>query len=158
MKTIRMRRRLVVISASVAGLIIVTIVAVIELEPFKHEATSFSVPNCEAGPATIEGGTLAEQLRAMKEDQRLRPRLTSKWVNNDFVLRTRVCVNCSAHLANVTTQVIGNLVLLRVYFEQPNLRAACDCEHPIDIRLSALPRRDYKIMRIGAPIDPEYCL
>ena len=105
---------------------------VVALEPFRHEGTSFEVPeSCSALP---NGGPS-------------RNAVASDWKAGTLTIRTSVCINCGARVETVTGQVLGDRVLLKIRAVE-KAHAQCDCEHPLVVRLAELPQRDYKIMGI----------
>lgn len=129
----------------VAAAIVVAIIAgywvIVELEPFRYEAVSVETP--ESCPSDSGVGKRAN-------------RVISEWKDGTLTIRTSVCTNCAAHLGRVTAQVFGDRVLLKIREESSKgPPAACDCEHPLVVRLAQMPQRDYQIM--GVPMY-RYCL
>jgi hypothetical protein len=80
--------------------------------------------------------------------------LTSRWDKDDFVIRAAVCVNCGEKIIGAAAQIVGNLILVRLEFAPHAPNATCDCKQGTDIRLPALPRKEYKLVRVG-PSPPE---
>ena len=134
----RGRTRAAAIAGGAAVLAGVAYWIVVELEPLRHEATSFEIPaSCAAS-------------------SRQGPRsnsMASEWSDGTLTVRTSVCINCRSNVASVTAQVLGDRVLLKIRSLSPGAYAQCDCEHPLVIRLGQLPQRDYKIM--GVPMYTE---
>jgi hypothetical protein len=130
-----MKRRAVFIAAVSSGVVVLTLWSVVALEPFKHEETSFEVPKACSPDAIVKGPRSST--------------LSSKWENGALVIRATESAYCSDSVQQVSAQVIGALVFLRIKYDSPHPPTACYCEHASIIRLSKLPQRDYKVMRIG---------
>ncbi len=129
------RRRWPIVAGTVSAVVVsaVAIAAwvIIVHEPFKHEALSYETPeNCPGGSTKGPRGK----------------RFVSRWDGDALVVHASVCANCSARIEKVSAQVVGDVVLMRIGVKRIQIPAACNCEHLTTIRLSSLPKRDYKII------------
>ena len=79
---------------------------------------------------------------------------TMNWEDAVLVVRAPVCMNCSLRVGDVTARADGDSLWLDVkrYDPNPNVRAQCDCERALEIRIRSLPKREYTIKGI-APVD-----
>ena len=136
-----MRRRIALIVAALAGVFTIAVLAVVALEPLKHEATSFEVPKM-CGPYAITKGTQSSAL-------------TSQWEKEVLVVRVSESAYCSDSVREVSAQVIGTLVLLRLKYDSPRPPTACTCEHKSIVRLSNLPQREYRVIPISTTTTHE---
>src|SRR5690242_252637 len=114
-----------------AAMLVIGYVILVRLEPFKHDAVSFEIPPSCAASDGKKGNTV-----------------TSEWKEGTLTVRTAICVNCSSRIDGVTAQVLGDRVLLNVLTSTGPMHAACDCEHPLVVRLARLPEREYTIMGV----------
>lgn len=79
--------------------------------------------------------------------------VTSAWDGDVLAIKAPVCVNCVQHVENVDAKVDGNnLVLTITSTKIGDIVAACDCERLAEIRIKALPKRDYNIVGVE-PVD-----
>jgi hypothetical protein len=129
------RRRWLIVAGIVTAVVVSAVAiagwVIIVQEPFKHEALSYETPeNCPGGSIKAPPGK----------------RFVSRWDGDALVVHASVCANCSARIEKVSAQVLGDVVLMRIGIKRTPIPAACNCEHLTTIRLSSLPKRDYKII------------
>ena len=106
---------------------------IVEKEPFQHEALSFETPKSCAADAVKGFG---------------KGGFTSRWEGDDFVIRGSSCANCAKAVESISAQAIGGIVLFKVSFTRPEMRAACNCQHRVVAKLSKLPKGDYTLVRV----------
>jgi hypothetical protein len=128
-------KRAAVIAGGLAAMAAIGYWGIVEIEPFRHEATSFeTAAACAESPVHPRRNSLA-----------------SDWKDGTLTIRTSVCANCVEKVERVTGQVFGDRVLLKIRVMAPQgAHAACDCEHPLVVRLGQLPQRDYQVL--GVPM------
>ena len=107
----------------------------IAFEPFRHDALTYETP-----PSCASSSTPWEN------------KLSAQWEQETFLIRASEFPNCAESVTQVSAQVIGSQVLLRIRYEAASgPRPACRCEKLTIIRLSGLAKRDYAVTRIGSP-------
>ena len=137
------RRRWAIVAGIVVGALALAGWVIIEREPFRHEALSFETPESCPGGAS----------KAPRRKQ-----FISQWAGEDLVVRANICANCAAKIEDVSAQVLGNFILMRISAPTRGHLAACDCEHSTNIRISSLPKRDYQIVRTDSLLpEPGFC-
>jgi hypothetical protein len=136
-----MRRRAGLIAATFAGAIAIAVLTIVVFEPLKHEATAFEVPKSCGSDAITKGAHSSV--------------LASRWESGVLVVHVSENSYCSDSVRDVSAQIIGILVLLRMKYDSPRPPTACTCEHKSVVRVSNLPQRDYRIMRFSTTTTRE---
>ncbi len=130
----KMWRRIAFCTVAVLGVFIVGGWGFIAFEPFRHDALTYETP-----PSCPSSSTPWEN------------KLTAQWEQETFLIRASEFPTCGESVKQVSAQVIGSQVLLRIRYEASGPLAACKCETLTIIRLSGLAKRDYAVTRIGSP-------
>ena len=76
----------------------------------------------------------------------------SAWDGDVLAIKAPICINCAQNVDSVAATVDGDKLSLTIKPTNPDVRTACDCERLAEIRIGALPKRDYKILGVE-PVD-----
>ena len=134
-----MGKRIALIAAVCAGVLLIACIAIVAYKPFIHGATSFEVPK-SCGPDVIATGAQSNSL-------------TSQWESDVLVVRISEILYCSDSLRQISAQVIGPIVLLHIEYYSPRPPTACTCERKAIVRMSSLAQRDYKVVPINTTTE-----
>ena len=128
-------RRMARISAIVVVVMALGGWAFLEFEPLRHRAVSYeTVPGCENS-----GGS--------------RPGMyTTRWEGPTLLIRASEYPNCAEAVKRVSAHVLDDRLLLRIRYHSPSgERYACHCQKVTLVRLTDLPKRDYRVLPVWPP-------
>jgi hypothetical protein len=135
------RRAKLLISTAAAVIVIAAgSWASVELGPFFPKVVSIETPlSCSATPS----------LQDERPANRGAP--ASEWKNGTLTIRTSAWFNCADRVGHVTAGAIGNRVFLNIdSVSNPEVRAMCNCAHPVIVTLADMPERAYQIVQPGS--------
>jgi hypothetical protein len=112
--------------------------AFVELEPLRHRALAYETPGaCQAGAS---GGWQPAAY-------------VTSWDGPTFLIRATEYPNCADEVVSrVSAHVFGDRVFLRIGYHAPSGESyACHCARMVNVRLTGLEKRDYRVVPVFPP-------